>query len=276
MNNRLQNILTNPFSVQPSDLFLIEDELEKFPYFQPLHLLKTKALSNSANDMFEASLHKAAVYCTHRKILYDYLHTVLDENVEDEDTKENTSSEQNTAIRTDALNENIVDINDLQHTNDNLEDKKSVKDDNLEDKSPDAITELYYDDRIKNLIQHQTQEFHSFNDWLKINVKKADDAKNNSEQNEDTINEKFKVIEEFLEKNPRISPAKDYKPSVDINTGSQENMSHLMTETLAKIYVEQNKFDKAVKAYTILRLKYPEKSGYFADRIREIKELKNN
>jgi hypothetical protein len=47
----------------------------------------------------------------------------------------------------------------------------------------------------------------------------------------------------------------------------------LMTETLAKVYLEQKKYKKAIKAYDILILNYPEKSGFFADQIRAIKKL---
>jgi hypothetical protein len=46
-----------------------------------------------------------------------------------------------------------------------------------------------------------------------------------------------------------------------------------MTETLAKVYLQQKKYDNAIKAYEILSLKYPEKSGFFADRIKAIKIL---
>jgi hypothetical protein len=44
-----------------------------------------------------------------------------------------------------------------------------------------------------------------------------------------------------------------------------------MTETLAKIYFKQNKFDEAIRAYEILCLKYPEKISLFADQIQTIK-----
>lgn len=49
-----------------------------------------------------------------------------------------------------------------------------------------------------------------------------------------------------------------------------------MTETLAKIYVSQEKFEEALKAYKILCLKYPEKISLFADQIKIIKkQIKN-
>ena len=46
-----------------------------------------------------------------------------------------------------------------------------------------------------------------------------------------------------------------------------------MTETLARVYVEQKNFKKAKQAYRILSLKYPEKSGFFADQIRAVEQL---
>ncbi|MNS22632.1 hypothetical protein D3C86_2061550 [compost metagenome] len=49
-----------------------------------------------------------------------------------------------------------------------------------------------------------------------------------------------------------------------------------MTETLAKVYLEQKKYQKAIQAYEILILKYPEKSHFFADRILDIKTLQQN
>ena len=49
-----------------------------------------------------------------------------------------------------------------------------------------------------------------------------------------------------------------------------------MTETLAKVYVKQEKYKEAMKAYKILSLKYPEKISLFADQIKFIKkQIKN-
>jgi len=50
---------------------------------------------------------------------------------------------------------------------------------------------------------------------------------------------------------------------------------NLMTETLAKVYLQQNNYHKALQAYKILSLKYPEKSGFFADQIRSINNYLN-
>ena len=53
-----------------------------------------------------------------------------------------------------------------------------------------------------------------------------------------------------------------------------DDISHLMTETLAKLYITQRLYSKAIKAYEILQQKHPEKAEFFETKIQEIKELK--
>ena len=47
-----------------------------------------------------------------------------------------------------------------------------------------------------------------------------------------------------------------------------------MTETLAKVLMKQKKYNKALEAYQILGLKYPEKNSFFANQIKKIRKLK--
>ncbi len=88
-------------------------------------------------------------------------------------------------------------------------------------------------------------------------------------------NRKFELIEEFISKSPRINPSKTAKK---VNL-AEENITApeaLMTETLARVYLEQKNYKKAIQAYKILILKNPEKSGFFADQIRAIEKLQEN
>lgn len=89
-----------------------------------------------------------------------------------------------------------------------------------------------------------------------------------------TLKEKFDLIDAFLAKeNPRFTPNKEEENTIDLSEKSWTSTDELMTETLAKVFVKQKKYDKALQAYQILRLKYPEKNSFFADQIKEIKRL---
>ena len=125
------------------------------------------------------------------------------------------------------------------------------------------------------------KESFSFSDWLKKVPSQSKDQKTIEAEQETAEREiKYKLIDDFLEKNPKIIPMKktDITPiQVSSNfSHNSEEYSDLMTETLAQIYIEQRKYDKAIKAYKILILKYPEKNSLFANRIKGIENLKNS
>ena len=94
--------------------------------------------------------------------------------------------------------------------------------------------------------------------WLKID---RSEIVTPSEQDK-----KAAIIDKFIENNPKISPIKE---DVDFIVKEKSNdISHLMTETLAQLYVEQKLYTKAIQAYKILQEKHPE-------RIEEIKKSRN-
>ena len=104
--------------------------------------------------------------------------------------------------------------------------------------------------------------------WLKI------DRPRESDSTEKTIVVKEKIIDLFIEKNPKISQLKD-----EVNfviKEKKDDISHLMTETLAKLYAEQKLYSKAIKAYEILSEKHPHKQEYFQEKIEEVKEIRKS
>ncbi len=83
------------------------------------------------------------------------------------------------------------------------------------------------------------------------------------------------LIERFILENPRIEPNREKAetPQEDISKPFVEETGGLVTETLAKIYISQGYYSRAIDIYEKLSLKFPEKSSYFATQIEIVKEL---
>jgi hypothetical protein len=83
------------------------------------------------------------------------------------------------------------------------------------------------------------------------------------------------LIDRFIKANPtieRLTPGESQLVR-DLSESSTEAKGAFITETLAKIYLSQGYYTKAINIYEKLSLQYPEKSAYFASRIEKIREL---
>ncbi|MDD2386645.1 MAG: hypothetical protein PHP52_07660 [Bacteroidales bacterium] len=100
---------------------------------------------------------------------------------------------------------------------------------------------------------------------------------NKEEKILDSKEQKNEIIDKFIASDPRIVPQKNYTPNGSFATDTVlSDNDELFSETLAKIYVNQQHFDKAILTYEKLCLKYPEKSIYFVRQIEKIKNLIKN
>ena len=92
----------------------------------------------------------------------------------------------------------------------------------------------------------------------------------------------FELIDDFIEKSEsdaplHIKPLREESDAMsdesDTVSGEEEEDDSCFTETLAKIYVKQQRYSKALEIIKKLSLKYPKKNAYFADQIRFLEKL---
>ncbi len=131
-------------------------------------------------------------------------------------------------------------------------------------------------DKDKHQINIES-EAHSFSQWLDLFQPAS--AVEDKEVKVKEPGKGYDLIDRFLREKPRIeprSPLDHSDPPVDLSSTSLKDNDEYLTETLAKIYIQQKHYKKAIYAYEKLCLKYPEKYSYFADQIDEIKRFINH
>lgn len=175
--------------------------------------------------------------------------------------------EQNAAsVQENSIEENQPIVENTQPT----EEPKRIVKTSVEDYSNDNNTPIETQTLGNTSIEIVPVEKKNHKETPKIELKPVEEK---SKKVPDPKKKKLELIDRFIEANPKIIPSKTASAPVINLEPTDENQPYFMTETLAKIYLEQKKYQKAIQAYEILILKYPEKSSLFADRISYIKEL---
>jgi hypothetical protein len=117
---------------------------------------------------------------------------------------------------------------------------------------------------------------HSFSDWLKHAGDFAEEPAKDIRETPLKQSNAADLIDKFIREEPKITRSKTefYNP-VNMAKQSVADDITFVSETLAKIYVLQGNYLKALHAYENLRLKYPEKRLYFALQIKNLRKLIN-
>ena len=85
------------------------------------------------------------------------------------------------------------------------------------------------------------------------------------------------LIDKFIAENPSISrPKAEFYNPISVAQNSTIDKGDIVSETLAKVYLKQGYFEKAISIYEKLSLNFPEKSIYFAAQIEQIKASQTN
>lgn len=305
-------LLTQPEQLTSVQTATVGEIVTHYPYFQAARALHLKGLKTKESFKYNQELRVTAAYTRDRSILFDFITSeAFNQNEISKLIKQNTDLLKSIEVKdADDISVNksvLIDDALKQH----IRDGERVFDPGLfERKAPsqpsikEETTQPIIDVDVKSIqpspeeqlsigkpLVFEKDETHSFTEWLKITsfkpiqrtteetISKTETQSEKQSQEpktESALEKKFDLINKFISSNPKISPVKETATPINLAQTKLVQNDSLMTETLARIYLEQKNYDKAIQSYRILILKYPEKSGFFADQIKAVKQLQAN
>jgi len=302
-------LLQDPKQINPQKTEALGHIIKQSPYFQSARALYLKGLKQQESENYNNHLKTAAAYTTDRSILFDFI--TSDQFIQNEISqtiKHNSSylNDVEVAIEDISVDKQMLIDDSIKQQ---IDETTGVLDPQLfEPKNPSDVKKMHFKldesetiekatkqtktqeanpEDILNLgkpLEFGKSETHSFYEWLKlIRIKPIKRREDNTDAHDGTKNKDPELTQEsknnvlvdkFIAENPKISPTNSETQKGNLAKARMISQDALMTETLARIYVEQKKFKKAIQSYKILSLKYPEKSGFFADRIKAVELLR--
>ncbi len=263
-------LLHKPHAVQDKHTEALEQILQEFPYFQSARALYLKGLYNQSSFKYNQQLKNTAACTTDRAVLFDFItsntFTAVSRQLYDQKAAELLAidvKDSEEIIPTLTIKENTLESSIL--TSISAAEPKEISLHTDSENKPSSA-------EIGSPLAFSIGEKHSFQEWLQL-AKFQPIVREEQPTSNSNLDAKLDLIDKFIELNPKIPPVNSQKEILIQVLEKPEDPSFLMTETLAKVYLEQKKYQKAIQAYEILILKYPEKSSFFADRILQIKEL---
>ncbi|MBK9389451.1 MAG: hypothetical protein IPN68_04365 [Bacteroidetes bacterium] len=286
--------------------------IDLFPYFQSAHLLLLKGLKDNEDIKFEKQLRSSSVYIADREVLYYLLKSEKKMEPGQESISSDTKSviSQTSAESIEIPDTEQTVIETAKNSDFLISEFESGKErpegNEQEDKELITVshsvliqgnTENDENDRVIFIMDenNQGEEENIFfmdpgfsipekSELLELengNYTSSDEYEQDNEATKPEPDRKgsrkqlqTELIDKFIITNPRIEPAREKSnlPVEDLSRPHVEEKESFVTETLARIYVTQGYYSKAIDIYEKLSLKFPEKSSYFATQIEKVKE----
>ena len=265
-SKQLIGYMTMPERMKGNDVDEVEQMVKTFPYFSIAQALLSIAYQNIGSPNYDSQLKRAAatmpnrdklsllsMIAKHRLESKLEIPAFLDEfepkdnvfsSIESIDTKE----EQNGSIIREKVF--IIPEIDLSGSHEELSAEMAL----LEEKRKSI-------DELKAIIANRLKE-----------IEEEKQRKEAGKPAPKKLSRK-ELIDKFITENPSISrPKAEFYNPISVAQNSIIDQENIVSETLAKIYEQQNYFEKAISIYKKLGLKYPEKSRYFAAQIERLQE----
>ncbi len=311
--NDFNRFITEDAVPRPGDMDGIQELTDLFPWFHSAHLVLLRGLKENSDIKFESQLKNSALFVADREVLYHYLfmnqpvtpapaaeiHPVVKEDsvIAGENNASAGLTEEEVTLRSreeliaeieSRLNEISMpppvipeierkesEVSDTEETAENPEGIMAIA--QMPETSNDMAEETVFEIELEPNFSARTEgkaeiSFAEDEELLELTSPGDDDFKPEEPAKQLTPDD---LIERFIKTSPRLErlTTQETGPVKDLSEASTNETGSFITETLARIYVNQGYYFKAINIYEKLALKYPEKSAYFASRIEKIKEL---
>ncbi|MBS2097785.1 tetratricopeptide repeat protein [Carboxylicivirga linearis] len=306
------DFVNNPDRLNKDTVSSLNEIIDEYPWFQTARLLLVKNLHLIDHVKFNSELKTSAAFIADRQRLFDLVHShqVKDESIEENETQitpqekvpvevieKSENQESSTSERSSiGMSTNISSVSDYFQADDVYETKdgktldfSDIGKNNTEDEDeapmvlPSADFLEYESSDYTGYQLHDAnnineEENRSFSGWL--NALRHAPVNQAQEETPKPKKKSQQLIDNFLSFDaPKVIGRKDIPDNNNGNVRHEKSISEsddLLSETLASIYIKQKHFEKAISIYEKLRLKYPEKSVYFAEQISDLKKSINN
>ncbi len=261
---RLNDLINNPELMGDETLEELKSLISRYPYFQTAWLLYLKNLYLLKSPSFKEELRRGALYVADLSVLFYFIEG---EKYSLDCIKGDSSEVVQTNDRTlDIINRFLSEIPNDKGFNPDL----SIQPETVPDYSSllllNSSDEKNNDDSISSSPLRGQELIDSF-------IEKSESGQFLNEKNgkfEDTE----KVDEIGDDADFYAADTEDEETSIQADNKTLDGgEDEYLTETLAKIYVKQQRYDKALEIIKKLNLKYPKKNIYFADQIRYLERL---
>ncbi len=257
----LTQLINHPELMDKETLYDLRNTVALYPYYQTARLLMLKNLYLLHDPSFDEELRRAAVYITDRTQLFNLVeaaHYAIRPQSETQSKATATDGDSNKGEgsegRTISLIDNFLDSIPADTT--------ERKTDSNKRKPTPADAAIDY---VAYLIDSETEQTDSTAD--------GESAQQQTPQLKGQA-----LIDDFINNEGGKIQLKDkpeYLPELNDSKQNSESGTDdgFFTETLAKIYIKQGRYSKALEIIRRLNLNYPKKNAYFADQIRFLEKL---
>jgi len=247
----LVRLINHPELMNKETLYELRNLVALYPYYQTARILMLRNMYLLHDSAFDDELRRTALYVTDRSMLFK-----LVESAHYEFKNPNEVAADNMETSADDDNRTISIIN-------NFLDSAPQQD------QPDEP-------------KHKPTPADAAVDYVAYLLKTESEEETTQEQSPQLKGQK--LIDDFINKDGgkiQLQEKPTYKPELEEEKKEEnEGEDGYFTETLAKIYIKQGRYSKALEIIQRLNLNYPKKNAYFADQIRFLKKLiinnKNN